>query len=281
MSSVSVAVLGAGGFVGGHVVHALASRHHRVTALSLEPPPSVAADGVSWRQLDLDTEALDEVEADLAIHLAEPSIVTEPADVQRNVMRARRVFAARFARVIYISSAVVYGDRDETPRTEESPPAGSGPYAEAKLAVEALAARDPRCTIVRLANVYGAGMSSANVISDILTQLDAPGPLRLRDLDPIRDFIHAEDVARALCELAARPLLGIVNIGTGRGTSVAELARMACRAKGTVDRELVATQPQPRRSYLVLDIGRARRELDWEPTITLEQGLAGLVQEQS
>ena len=98
---------------------------------------------------------------------------------------------------------------------------------------------------------------------------------RLRSLAPIRDYVHVGDVARALVDLVAAPLLGIVNIATGIGTSVKALAGMMCAAVGQPERSLVELEPVS--SYLVLAIDRARAELGWTPSIELERGVSDLM----
>jgi nucleoside-diphosphate-sugar epimerase len=276
---ISVAVLGAGGFVGRHIVRELASRGHSVHAWTLDVPPEGSPG--TWRQVDLDHFEPRELVADVAIHVAEPSVLGDATQQQRNVERAARVVAASVARVIYASSGVVYGDGADTPRTEDAPTYASSPYAAAKLAVEASLRTEPRATIVRLTNVYGRGMSPANVLSDILGQTRSAGPLRVRDLAPVRDYLHVEDAARGFADLAERSVTGVMNFGTGVGSSVADLARIACRAAGTPERELIATSPRDGTSTLVLDAGRARRELGWSPLISIEEGITRLVQEQT
>jgi nucleoside-diphosphate-sugar epimerase len=278
---ISVAVLGAGGFVGRHIVRELARRGHAVRAWTLESPSKFECSAATWRQVDLDHFDATELAMDVAIHVAEGSVLGDPSQHARNVARAARVLSAPARRVIYASSAVVYGDAVETPQTEDAPTRADSPYAAAKLAVEALIRADERATVVRLANVYGGGMSRANVLSDILAQVGTDGPLRVRDLGPVRDYLHVEDAARGFADIAEQPVTGLVNLGTGRGTSVAELARIACTAAGSPARALLATAPRDRRSVLVLDPGRARRELGWEPTESLEQGITRLVQEVS
>jgi nucleoside-diphosphate-sugar epimerase len=173
----------------------------------------------------------------------------------------------------------VYGDAYENSRSEDAPVRAAGPYAAAKLAVEELMRRDSRCTIVRLSNVYGPGMSSANVLSDIVGQLGAGGPIRVRDLAPVRDYLHVDDAATAFAELVERPVAGTLNVGTGTGTSVETLARLACSAAGTPDRALVETAPGATRSILVLDVDRARSQLHWRAAVSVEQGITRIVQE--
>ena len=258
----AVCVLGAAGFIGSHVVAELERR--RI--------PVIAPD------LDLDHTAPPSASA--CIHLAEPSVLRDPAAAERNIPRLRRILGVPFERIVYVSSAVVYGDRSPHPRREDEAIAPTGAYATAKASAEHLCAHDARCVVARLANAYGRGMSPHSVLSDIVRQLGTAGPIELRDLEPVRDYIHVSDAARALVDLAASTATGIFNIGTARGTAVRELARIACEAAGTPDREIHATDPRGASSVLVLDVERMRRELGWSPSVAVEQGVAALVRDQ-
>jgi len=254
-----VAVLGASGFIGRHVCVELERQQYEV---------------VPVQRATVDYAGLD---AAACIHLAEPSVLTDPATSIANVERARRVLAAPFRRVVYVSSGGVYGDHATTPRRETDATTASNLYIAAKLEVEGLMRGDARCAIARLGNVYGVGMSSKNVLSEIRAQLDNPGPVRLRSLAPIRDYVHVGDVARALVDLVSSPLFGIVNIATGIGTSVKTLAGMMCAAAEQPERSLVELEPRQVSSNLVLAPDRARDELGWTPSIQLERGVSDLM----
>jgi nucleoside-diphosphate-sugar epimerase len=276
----TVTLLGAAGFIGSYVIAELVRRRLSVIAVSDTLPPSNPGHGVEWVQLDLDERMPELQGSTTCIHLAEPSMLTDPVAAERNLARVRRVFSTPFERIVYVSSAVVYGAGSSVPRRETEDVSPQGLYARAKADVERVVATDPRCAIARVANVYGHGMSPHNVLSEILHQISAPGEMVLRDLEPVRDYIHVSDVARALVELARSSVRGIFNIGTMRGASVQELARIACAAARTPARAVVASDPRHSSSVLVLDVQRMRSELGWTPSVTLEEGVAELVREQ-
>ena len=212
-----VVVLGASGFLGTHVVNELVARDHDVLAVTLVPPPAEVRPRVSWHQIDLDRSFEPVVfDAPVCVHLAEPAAIAAAAEGEASLARARRVLAGGFTRIVYASSAVVYGDRVAAPRREAEPATPFGTYAVAKLAVETLVAADPRCLAIRVGNAYGPGMSSRNVLSDILGQLHAAGPLAVRDLSPVRDYVHVTDIARAFVAAAMSTVVGVLNVATGR-----------------------------------------------------------------
>jgi UDP-glucose 4-epimerase len=270
-------VLGAAGFIGSHVLRECWDRGHDVIGVSRDGNPAGAA-GVDWASLDLDRDVPRFGDA-VCVHLAEPNLKADPENSAQNLLRAKHVLAAPFSRIVYCSSAGVYGDQISTPRREDESVAGTTEYARSKIAVEGLMAADPRCVTVRLANVYGRGMSRHNVLSDILGQLHLPGPIRLRDLTPIRDYVAVKDVADAIVEIAFSDISGTFNIGSGRGTSVRELATIVCEVGGQPGRAITGANRTSVASHLVLSIERLHKELGWSPSVGLTDGMAQLIQE--
>ena len=272
-----IVVLGASGFFGRHVCTELVRRGQSVVAMTRSRPPA-SSPGVEWHEVTA-YGGLDRLSADACVHLAEPNVVSGSGFARDNFDRAAAVLATPFRRIVYVSSAVVYGDEVATPRREDEPVDPTSEYGRSKLAIEQQMAANERCVIARVANAYGPGMSPANVLSDILSQLASPGPLRLRDLDPVRDYVHVVDVARAIADLIACSMIGIVNIGTGIGTSVGTLARLATTLAGQPSRDLVGAQATGRASTLVVAIDRAQRELHWQPAVPLIEGVSELIGE--
>ena len=135
--------------------------------------------------------------------------------------------------------------------------------------------------ILRLQNVYGEGQSLKNPYTGILSifstrirqGLDLP---IFEDGDESRDFVHVDDVARAfvLCLDSPEPLGDVFNLGTGRATSVRELARELTRAFEAEERIVVTGQfrlGDIRHNYA--DIRRIRKRIGFEPVVTLSEGI--------
>jgi nucleoside-diphosphate-sugar epimerase len=178
--------------------------------------------------------------------------------------------------VVYVSSVAVYGDRDLHAHAPEDPATPHSAYARRKLTCEALVLSAAGC-VARLSNAYGPGMASNNVLSIILDQLGSPDPIRLRRLDPLRDFIHVSDCASALAAMAAQRPQGIMNVASGRVVSVAELAAIAAKEAGQQGRAMLATEPTETHTVLRVDIGRTMSVLGWCPRVKLEDGVSDLV----
>lgn len=137
---------------------------------------------------------------------------------------------ARFKSLIYLSSTRVYQGSERTSESEAllvCPSVSGDLYNLSKLMGESLclnSGRDAR--IARLSNVYGNEMSSRNFLGDLISEARQTGQVRFRSSpSSSKDFVHIEDVVRALPELAMNPeLAGITNVASGINISNRELA---------------------------------------------------------
>lgn len=190
------------------------------------------------------------------------------------------------ATVVMTSTAYVYGAAQES-YTEDAPVGPASPYAQSKVTAELLVRDYARrshghALIARLANVYGGATEPDTVIGAALAQA-GHAELRFRDLSPVRDFVHVRDVAAALLRLApcASVACPVVNVGTGIGTSVDELANQLAdliARRGKRPRVSATAAGGHRVDRLVLDIRRLRDLTGWSPAVTLRSGLAELLE---
>jgi UDP-glucose 4-epimerase len=271
-----VVVTGAAGFVGHAVCERLAGLGHSVIGLSRR-----AVAGLPWLRTVRNYSEFSPPPGAVLVHLAEPSrmsAVAQDADLAAALQATMRSLAHdNWDGLVYASSAVVYGDATARAHTVLDTPNNSSVYATVKLANEetCLAAGG---AVVRLANAYGRGMSDQNVIADIVRQLDGPGPIRVGDTGPTRDFIAIPDVASAFAALAVSGEHGVFNVGTGIGTSVGSLARLLAELAGNAERQVVSSaNPPNERSCLVVDPEDTIRRLAWRPEVTLREGLSQLL----
>lgn len=234
---------------------------------------------------------------DQVVHLAAVSINKSEADpfesVDINIVGSNNVFKAAadhgVRRVVFASSASVYGDPETLPMSEDGPVHPLTPYCIAKHAGEQLLdyyARRSAMTWIalRFFNVYGPGQKPTAYYTSVINHFVQ----RLRNGEPpvidgegeqSMDFVHVHDIARSIVmALDVDPARANVpiNIGTGIATSVAELARTLVAAVG------VDVEPQFRpRDVLVsrraADISRALDVLGWKPTFDLATGMQDLV----
>ena len=294
-----VLVTGGAGFIGSHVVDLYLDHGYEVVivddlstgrASNLNP-------GARFYPLDIRSSLLAEVfEAErpdcVNHHAAQMNVrrsVADPFfDAEVNLLGslnliecARRSAVQRF---VYISTGgAVYGEPDYLPCDEAHPVNPICPYGASKHTVEhylyiyhvnyGLA-----YTVLRYPNVYGPRQDphgEAGVVAIFTGQMLADAPVVINgDGEQVRDFVYVGDCARAnLLALTRAPDHAIYNLGSGRGTSVDEIFAALQRITGYRRPPLhgPARLGETRRIYL--DASKARRELGWEPTVRLDDGL--------
>ncbi len=205
-----------------------------------------------------------------------------------NVMEAAK--DADVKRVVYSSSASVYGNALEIPMTEEHPYNNKTFYGATKIAGEHMfRAFYHRYGLdyvgLRYMNVYGPGQDYRGayiaVIMRWLDLMDKNQPLILYgDGSQTYDFIYVDDVARAnILALKHGKPDNFYNVGSGDGTTLKELAELLLRMTGKQDLG-VKYEPQGV-SYVTKRIGsseKARKELHFVPSVSLEEGLRNLIE---
>lgn len=295
-------VSGAGGFIGRAVVRALARRGDDVIAHVGPPDSGLAAPPEATASLALDiTDAGDLAPVlhgcDAVVHLAGPAAVAASFADPQHYLRVHAlgtsaiVGAATTAgvrRFVQVSSAEVYGRADDERVREDAPLRPRSPYAAAKVAAEAVAGaaartNGPSAVVLRPFSVYGPGQRAASLLGTIVAQaLAGDGVVALRDLGPVRDYCHVDDVARAVacaCD-AAVDELAFANVGTGVGTSAGALVRAVFDAlgrSGTI-RELGADRGAGEIFRLVADPAQAETVLGWRAQIALREGIATVLE---
>lgn len=308
MSSI-VAVTGADGFIGSHLVQALVERGHRVRAMAFYNSFG------TWGWLDsLSAEVMAEVEvvsgdvrdsgsvlnfcknAECVYHLA--ALIAIPYSYQAprsyidtnvtgtlNVLEAVRML--EIPRMVHTSTSETYGTARTVPISEAHPIQAQSPYAASKVAADKLAESYhlsfglPVVTL-RPFNTYGPRQSARAVIPTVVSQIAAGAEeILLGSLEPTRDFNYATDTADAFITVGNAPAQGLVgeafNAGSGTEISIKDLTTMIARVMG---REVEVKQdPQRIRPggsevmRLVADNTRLTRFTPWRPRTDLETGL--------
>lgn len=187
------------------------------------------------------------------------------------------------ARAVTASSAAIYGPVDDLPIHEFNRPSPSSPYGVDKLMVDHYTRLyhelyGLETVTLRYFNVYGPGQSSTDysgVMTSFLTRAMEGRPMSIHgDGGQTRDFVYVGDVVDANLLAAGTDHVGMAfNIGSGRRTSILELANLIGEVTGDQSR-IVHTDPREgdvRHSQA--DISRARELLDFEPETTLESGI--------
>jgi nucleoside-diphosphate-sugar epimerase len=192
-------------------------------------------------------------------------------------------------RLVLSSSASVYGDAVEEPMTEDHPFNNKNFYGATKIAGEAMArAFHHRYGLnvvgLRYMNVYGPRQDYRGAyIAVIMKMLDAidrgEGPTILGDGSEAFDFVAVEDCARAnLCAMRAEAVDRFYNVGTGKRTSLRELAELLLRLRGS--NQAIKYAPRSQATLVRNRIGspkRAQQEIGFLAQVPLEQGLRDLI----
>jgi UDP-glucose 4-epimerase len=188
-------------------------------------------------------------------------------------------------RVVFASSAALYGEQAAQPIAESQPPHPDSPYGVSKLAAEyyvsTLGTLNGIETVsLRIFNAYGPGQelppSYPPVIPHLLRQAQTGGSLVIfGDGSQTRDFVYVDDVVEALVAVATAGEVNraVINIGSGHETSIHELAGQIARATGRRADVLYNRNQSWGVSRLVADVTLAQKLLGWRPRTDLDQGL--------
>lgn len=299
-------VTGGAGYIGSHVVRQLGEAGHAVVVL--DNLSTGRRDAVLHGELVVgdagDAGLLDDLfrrhAFDAVLHFAAsivvPDSVGQPlAYYENNLVNTLRLLQACAAhgvqRLVYSSSAAVYGQPDRNAVSEDDPVAPLSPYGWTKamgerIILDQAAASPLRAVMLRYFNVAGADqkgrMGQCSPQATHLIKLACQAALRLRngldlygadyptpDGTCVRDYIHVEDLASAhlsaLCHLHAGGGSTVLNVGYGRGHSVLEVVEAVRR----VSRSRFETRLCPRRpgdpARLVASNRRILETLDWRP----------------
>ena len=233
---------------------------------------------------------------DEAFHLAALWLyecVHEPrAAVEVNVVGTYNVIEAALAagvrKLVYSSSASVYGNAVFTPMTEEHPFANRTLYGATKLAGEQfLRAMNEQHGFdyvgLRYMNVYGPRMDDkgtyVSVIMKVLDRIAAgEAPIIFGDGTQSYDFVHVEDVARAnICAAKSDATDASYNVGCGVGTSLTELVDLLLEIAGSDLEPVYEPQTQTFVTHRIGSTDAAERDLGFRAEVDLRSGLESVV----
>lgn len=306
----SVLVIGGAGFIGSHAVDELIQEDvkqiiiydnfARGTRSNLDEAmrdPRVRIFDVGGDILHTDVLSSAVKESDMVVHLAALWLL-QCYDFPRvafdvNVRGTFNVLEAcrdhEIERLVYSSSASVYGDAVEIPMTEEHPFNNRTFYGATKIAGEAMCrAFNERNGLnyvgLRYMNVYGARQDYKGtyiaVIMKMLDRLDQGlPPILYGDGSQAYDFIYVSDVGRAnVCALKSDATDRFYNVGSGTRTSLKELAELILEITGSDQQIEYLPQGKTFVSNRIGSIDKAERDLKFRTTVDLRDGLQRLIE---
>ena len=294
-------VTGGAGFIGSHIVDLLLEHEMDVTVLDnlSSGVESNLNPKATFHRLDVcDGEALAPLcrDVDLFFHTAalpriQPSfdqpVEHEEANVIATIRCLQAVAKSHIKKFIFSSSCAIYGTAEAIPTLESAPPRPPNPYALQKYAAEQyclILGRHLNIPVVALRyfNVYGPRSYNqknpfnayTSVVGIFAKQKKAGGPLTITgDGGQSRDFVHVHDVAQANLEAAlSNKSLEVYNVGTGVRHTINQVAGLFSTPVTYI------SERQGEALHVQADISKIQREIGWRPRVSLEEGIATVLE---
>ncbi|WP_049925910.1 NAD-dependent epimerase/dehydratase family protein [Halopiger goleimassiliensis] len=296
----SILITGGAGFVGSHIASRLpeASEVRVLDAFTTGRPENVPDDATivegDVRDDDVVAEALEGI--DLVFHEAalvsvERSVAAPATSHRINADATLRLLEAardHDARVVLASSAAIYGQPETVPIPESAPKEPASPYGLDKLTIDHYARLyhelyGLETVALRYFNVYGPGQTAgeySGVISAFVDKALAGEDITVHgDGGQTRDFVYVEDVVQANRKAAVTDHVGTAyNVGSGESISIRELAELV-REVTDSDSDIVHVDGRTGDiEHSEADISKARDGLEYEPTVSIREGLERTVE---
>lgn len=300
-----ILITGGAGFLGSALANALVDEGHEVLALddlSAGDPDRLDEGVLFHRGTIMDRPKLWTLlqGVDCVYHLAARVLVAESIlypreyndiNVSGTVALLEAMRDVGIPRLVFASSGAVYGDQEDQPIREVTPPRPLSPYAVSKLAAEHYihtigALWGTRTIVLRIFNAYGPGQpllpSHSPVIPRFIDQATGGGSLVIfGNGEQTRDFVYLSDVVRALVdalELDA-PDHCTLNIGSGTEVSINELAQEVRRQTGSSSNFIYSPVGSGGVSRMRADLTLARKVLGYRPQVSLSEGIERMLRE--
>ncbi len=298
-----VLVTGGAGFIGSHLAQLLLDEGLEVRVLddlSMGKRENVPeeADFMEGNVLDAQVLGRSFEDVDAVFHLAarvsiRTSVDGFVEDANNNVMGTLNLLNcmrnSRAKKLIYASSMGVYSDSpkpepvSEQCQTEPISPYGIGKLSSEKYCLNLADTLGIDTICLRYFNTYGKRQTFTpyvGVITIFINRLlEGKPPIIFGDGEQIRDFIWVGDVARAsVLALESTVKKGVFNIGTGRGTSVSQIADILIeKLSPGMEPEYADAQPGELK-YCIADISQARKHLKFEPEGVLDEKIEEVIE---
>lgn len=292
-----IAVTGGAGFIGSNLCQELSKEHEVVVVDNLSSGKAENLEGLDVSLLEgsiTDLELLKKAffGADWIFHEAaivsvqksvDDPMPTNEVNIEGTlkVLTAARDCGAK--KLVFASSAAVYGFNPKSPKREDMIPEPASPYAISKIAGEYYCRAFSelyglKTVCLRYFNVYGPKQDPSSEYSAAIPKfasklLQNKPPVIYGDGGQTRDFVFVGDVVKANILAAEKDVEGVFNVASGRATSVNDIVERIKEISGT---SLSAIHEEPRKGDIrdsLADISRAEEMLGYSPDYNLEKGL--------
>lgn len=281
----NILLTGACGFVGSNISARLRKMGYyceRVDNLIFGNASNVEGYFIKMGFEDLHKSFLDRF--DILVHCATSNIIyamDKPIETfQNNATNTIKLFQRFKGRIIYTSTASVYGQATVIPTPEDAEIRTNNAYDQSKYIAELFLQQRGNYTTLRLSNVYGTNQRADNPFCGVIGKL-AYGIVngeRVKingDGLQTRDYTFVDDVIDAIMIAIEKESLNTeINIATSRETSILDLCNMiAGQISGVSLMDNVETRKIDGITRRALDISKAQKILGWKPKISIEEGI--------
>lgn len=299
-----VLVTGGAGFIGSHVVEKLIEKGYKVAVvdnLSTGKKDNIKGCEVEFYHCDI-TDALhlfqvvETFQPDYIIHLAAQVSVTESVknityDSMVNIQGSVNVIEAakkyNIKRIVFSSTAAVYGNPEYLPidinhKTEPTSPYGLAKYTVEQYLKLAYELYELDYTILRYSNVYGPRQDSKGeggvvaIFSDKLSNHERP--IIYGDGNQTRDFVYVKDVAEANVLSLKNNRNGIYNVSTCERISINDLLNTMFEAINSPIKPIYKEERKGDIKHSILDNHQTRHFIGWFPNIFLKEGIKSTIE---
>lgn len=295
------AVTGGAGFVGSNIVKLLVKENHEVIVIDnmhtgKKENLEEIIDKIEFCELDIRNilelenkiKDVDGIFHEAALTIVQESFIMKEEYYDVNVKGTENIFeiAKKYKiKVVFASSSSIYGNTETIPIIENSKRNPINPYGKTKLEDEFLAEKYSGKGVaiigLRYFNIFGKGQtgSYAGVITKFLNQLNEnKSPIIFGDGSQIRDFIFVEDIAQAnLSAMLSKINFGFFNIGTGKTTSILQLAKLLIKLYNLQILPEFSNPLQGDVHKSQANTKKSQELLDWKYKVELEEGLEKMI----
>jgi len=286
-----IIVTGASGFIGSHMLTALSAKGHEVMGLDLiQSPPPNATRFILGDLMNINWQEIYDWQPECLIHLAGPASVAASfgdmfSETKNSLLLTSFLLEKlRFnpdIKLIYMSSAAVYGNHDILKYSENLTCNPVSPYGVCKLASEQMIriageTLGLKYTIIRPFSVYGPGLRK-QVIYDLAVRfISAEDPIIIQSTGKEnRDFVHISDCCSIVCELLHKDYWNgfTFNIGIGRPVSLKKLVSLISEYADVGSQIIFSGEDRPGNPFNLVADETALNSFGLSCKISLEEGL--------
>lgn len=289
-----ILVTGSSGFLGQHLCRKLVHLGGHVQGIDSIMPNSIndeedISEKISYSKCDIadkiQVQKILDNKHDLIFHLAaiaSPRTCKSDFDLAYNVnvTGTKNILSMlqESTKLVFMSSASVYGNPIKLPITEDHPLNGSDPYSITKIIGEYLCHNynnnyGRNISIARNFNAFGIGQTTEYIVPTLITQALKSGKIEIWNSDPVRDLMYVDDTINGLISIGIAGRNGIYNIGSGKGTRIGTLAE-SIRDNIDPKIEIVDLRKQVIGSSNLISDNTKLRELGWDQEVGFDSGIS-------